>query len=121
MLDKLQKEPLGNGKYKTHIRWLGKKNKFGQIALSRNGGFEPSAGGKDWVDSCLKEIEFAFRMKKPATISTHRVNYIGFLEPINRDESLKLLKELLSKILKKWPDVEFMTSPELGALIEEKN
>jgi hypothetical protein len=119
MLDKFQKEPLGNGKYKTHIRWLGKKNKFGQIALSRNAGFEPSAGGKDWVDSCMKDIVFAFRMRKPATISTHRVNYIGFLEPSNRDRSLKLLKELLGKILKKWPDVEFMTSPELGDLISK--
>ena len=29
MLDKLLKEPLGNGMYKTHIRWLGKKNKWG--------------------------------------------------------------------------------------------
>lgn len=118
MLEKLQQEPLGNDKYKIHIRWLGMKNKFGQIILSRNGEFEPSAGGKDWVGSCLKDIEIAFRMKKPATISTHRVNYVGFLEPSNRDQSLKLLKELLSKILKQWPDVEFMTSSELGSLIE---
>jgi hypothetical protein len=118
MLDKLQKEPLGSGKYKSHIRWLGKKNKFGQIALSRNGAFEPAAGSKDWVDSCLKDIEIAFRMKKPATISTHRVNYIGFLETGNRNQNLNLLKILIQTIIKKWPEVEFMTSPELGQIIE---
>lgn len=118
MLDKLQKEPLGNGKYKTHIRWLGKKNQFGQIALSRNAGFEPAAGGKDWVDGCLRDIKLAFKWNKPATISSHRVNYIGFLESSNRDKNLILLKDLLSRILKKWPDAEFMTSPELGVIIE---
>ncbi|MBS4058267.1 MAG: hypothetical protein KGZ82_13185 [Bacteroidales bacterium] len=120
MLDKMQKEPLGNGKYKTHIRWLGKRNKHGQIALSRNAGFEPAEGSKDWVSSCLYDIEFAFRWKKPATISTHRVNYIGFLEPKNRIRSLELLEQLISKILKKWPDVEFMTSNQLGDLISER-
>lgn len=120
MLDKIQKEPLGNGKFNNHLRWLGKKNKFGQVALSRNAGFEPSSSSKDWVDICLRDIEVAFRMKKPATISTHRVNYIGFLEPANRDRSLSLLKELLDRMLKKWPDVEFMTSPGLGAIIESR-
>lgn len=118
MLDKLQKEPLGNNKYKTHLRWLGKKNRFGQIAMSRNAGFEPSAGGKDWVNGCMRDIELAFRWRKPATISTHRVNYIGFLNSENRDRSLSLLKQLLTKIIQKWPEAEFMTSPELGALIE---
>jgi hypothetical protein len=119
MLSKIQREPLGSNKYKTHIRWLGKKNRFGQIALSRNASFEPSSGRKDWVDGCMHDIELAFKWKKPATISTHRVNYIGYLNPDNRGRNLRLLKSLISKLLKKWPDVEFMTSPELGALIEK--
>jgi hypothetical protein len=118
MLDKFQKEPLGNEKYKSHIRWLGKRNKFNQLALSRNARFEPSDDPtKDWINSCLKDIELAFRWKKPATISTHRVNYIGFLDEENRRRNLILLKKLLEEILNKWPDVEFMTSVELGEII----
>lgn len=51
ILDKLQEEPIGNGKFETHIRWLGKKNKYRQIALSCNAGYEPAAGGKVYVSS----------------------------------------------------------------------
>jgi hypothetical protein len=119
MLDKRQKEPLGNGKYKTHYRYLGKRNRFGQIYLSRNAGFEPFAEGNDCVGKCLKDIEIAFRMRKPATISTHRVNYVGFLDPLNRNRGLKQLSALFDKILKTWPEVEFMTSVELGDLISK--
>ncbi|HEM48842.1 MAG TPA: hypothetical protein ENO27_01395 [Caldithrix sp.] len=119
-LDKRQKEPLGNDKYKTHYRYLGKKNRYGQIYLSRNASFEPSAEGVDWIDKCLNDIKIAFRMKKPATISTHRVNYIGVLDQRNRDRGLKQLSELLTIILRKWSEVEFMTSIELGDLISNK-
>ena len=62
-------------------------------------------------------MEVAFLWRKPATISSHRVNYIGFLHSENRERSLKKLEELLSRMLKKWPDIEFMTSSELGDLI----
>ena len=118
MLDKLQKEPLGDGKYKTHLRFLGKQNKLGQLYLSRNAGFEPSQfPDQDNVNTCLKSIETLFRLNKPATISTHRVNYIGWLHPENREETLRQLKILLAEIVKRWPDVEFMTSDELGDLI----
>jgi len=118
MLDKLQKEPLGDGKYKTHLRFLGKRNKHGQVYLSRNGGFEPAQfPEQDNVNACLKGIDMAFRLHKPATISTHRVNYIGWLHPENREQTLRQLKVLLREIIKRWPDVEFMTSDELGDLI----
>lgn len=120
---KIQKEPLGNGLYKKNIRFLGQKNSLGQIYLTRNCFFEPSSmespANTDWVGNCLKEIEIAFRCHKPATVSSHRVNYIGFLHPENRDRGLKKLEELISKMLKKWPDIEFMTSMELGNLIKE--
>ena len=84
----------------------------------RNCAFEPSENPtKDWINSCLKEIEISFKWKKPAIISTHRVNYIGFINQKNRDTNVPLLKGLISQILKKWPTVEFMTSDELGKLI----
>lgn len=120
---KKQREPLGNGQYKVNTRFLGDKNQFGQIYLTRNCFFEPSATGfevpanYDWIDYCLKEIEIAFRWHKPATISSHRVNYIGYLHPENRENGLRQLSELLSRMLKRWPDIEFMTSAELGDLI----
>lgn len=118
---KKQREPLGNGQYKVNTRFLGDQNRLGQIYLTRNCFFEPSSTEssrtKDWVDYCLKEIEIAFRWHKPATISSHRVNYIGYLHPENRSNTLKQFNELLTRMLKKWSDIEFMTSVELGDLI----
>lgn len=120
---KKQEEPLGNGQYKINTRYIGDKNQYGQIYLTRNCFFEPSATGfevpanTDWISNCLKEIEIAFRWHKPATISTHRVNFMGFLHPENRENGLKKLDSLLSEIIKHWPDVEFMTSMELGDMI----
>ena len=120
---KKQREPLGNGQYRVNTRFLGDKNQFGQIYLTRNCFFEPAATGfevpanYDWINYCLKEIEIAFRWHKPATISSHRVNYIGYLHPENRENSLRQLSELFSRMLKRWPDIEFMTSSELGDVI----
>jgi hypothetical protein len=57
---------------------------------------------------------------KPATISMHRLNVIGGLVEENRTCNLALLKQLLKEIVKRWPDVEFMNSAELGQLIEKK-
>lgn len=120
---KKQLEPLGNGQFKVNTRFIGDKNQYGQVYLTRNCFYEPASTGfevpenHDWLHSCLKEIEIAFLWHKPATISSHRVNYIGYLHPENRDKGLKALKLLLGEIIKRWSDVEFMTSSELGDLI----
>lgn len=119
--ERVQREPQGGGKYKKKFHWIGKKNKFGQINLTRNGFFEPSIASQGFniepVRRCIQYIEDAFRWNKPAIISTHRLNYIGFIEPENREKNLELLDCLLMTILKKWPDVEFMNSVELGNII----
>lgn len=112
-----QAEPQGRGKIKTVFHCLGQRSKDGILYLTRNCIFEPSQSGKDWVDSCLKDIKIAFRWNKPAIISSHRVNYIGAIDPANRDKGLTQLKLLLSAIVKRWPKAEFMTSNELGNLI----
>jgi hypothetical protein len=114
--------PLGDGQFAQEWNFIGKKNEFDQVIINRNAFFEPVCFGEkehitDWVDSCLKEIETAFRWKKPAVISSHRVNYVGSISPENREKGLKELKRLLTQILKKWPDVEFMSSYELGQVI----
>lgn len=120
-VSKIQHEPQGNMKFKTKFHYLGQKNKFGQTYLTRNCFFEPSSNLKsDWVSSCLKEIDIAFRWRKPAIISTHRVNYIGCLNPQNRDKGLKELDKLLFEIIKHWPDIQFMTSKELGDIITKR-
>ena len=120
---KIQLEPLGNNQYKKHVRYLGKKSNDGIMYMTRNAFFEPNStehpASKDWVNDCLKEIEIAFRWNKPATISSHRTNYIGWLNADNRANGLRKLDELLGQIIKRWPNVEFMTSVELGDLISE--
>lgn len=115
---KIQSEPIGQGIFKKQFHYLGQMNKFGQHYMTRNCFFEPSSNLKtDWVDACINDINIAFRWHKPAVISSHRVNYIGWLNPANRDRGLIQLKELLTQIVKRWPDVEFMTSDQLGDLI----
>jgi hypothetical protein len=114
---KVQLEPQGNGQIKKKYHWLGQKNKYGQIYLTRNAFFEPNEKGKDWVISCLEDIHHAFLWKKPAVISSHRTNYIGSLDVGNRKLGLEKLDTLLTEVLRRWPDVEFITSTELGKKI----
>lgn len=116
---KIHLEPHGNKKIKKRFHYMGQKNKYGQRYITRNCFFEPSQSGKDWVDSCLNDIQIAFRWHKPVVISSHRVNYIGALDPGNRDRGLMQLKQLLQTIVKRWPNVEFMTSAELGDLMSQ--
>lgn len=115
-----QKYPK-NSSYKIKRHYLGQKNKSGQIYLIRNCFFEPALNEHyDWVNSCLNEINNSFFWKKPAIISTHRLNYIGFIDEANRNRNLKLLNILLSKIIKTWSDVEFLNTSQLGNLITSK-
>jgi hypothetical protein len=116
---KIQNEPLGFDKWRKVYHYLGQKEKNGIRYITRNCFFEPSQEGKDWIDSCLNDIKIAFRWHKPAIISSHRLNYIGALNPVNRDNGLRQLSGLLKEIIRNWPDVEFVTTPQLGALMNE--
>ncbi len=118
-MPRIQSEPLGQGKVKKRLHWLGKRNQSGLRIITRNCFFEPVIQGTDWVDKCLSDISIAFRWHKPAIISTHRVNYIGALDPDNRENGLSKLYELLRRIIKNWPDAEFITTDELGRIIDE--
>lgn len=107
--------------FKRVYHYTGEKNGGRQLHLVRNVFFEVAEHPeKDWVSSSLKEISNAFFWKTPAIISTHRVNYVGGIHIKNRDHGLLKLSQLLTKILKKWPDVEFMTSDQLGQLIDKR-
>lgn len=101
--------------YSKRYHYLGERNSAGLVYLVRNCAFEPTLFRKDdWVGYTLGNIRDAFRWGKPAVVTTHRLNFIGFIEPANRDRNLKLLDELLGSVLKQWPDVEFMSSDQLG-------
>lgn len=104
---------------KKHI--LGERNANGQIYLTRNSYFEPATNeNKDWVAQCMAEVNAAFNWRRPAIVSTHRLNFTGGIDNANRDKGIMLLHTLLREIVKKYPDVEFMTSAELGNLIAQK-
>jgi len=114
-----QLEPIiGNGhKFKTKFRYSGQLNGHGQRNLVRTCHFEPSHNVNfDFLGDCLQRIKTAFFWGKPAIVSTHRMNYIGFIDSTNRDRNLPKLKMLLQKILREWPDVEFRTSDQLTYL-----
>ena len=114
------REPIPGQKPKFHPIFLGDVNKYNQISLVRNCNFEPSLIPTiDPVNHCLNDISVAFRMNKPATISSHRINFIGFIDPENRNRNLIALGSLLSEITRRWPDAEFLNSCQLGAIIRE--
>lgn len=107
--------PTPGGKYKTVNKNWGTKNKYDQIHWRRNCMFEPARNQNfDWVGKCLAEIEIAFRWGKPAVISSHRENFIGSIFEENRERSLEKLEILLESVLKKWPDVRFISSAQLA-------
>lgn len=105
-------------KRKKIRHYIGEMTEGNQVYLIRNCSFEPTENPNiDNVGNCLTQISSAFFFNKPAIISTHRLNYIGFIEHDNKKKNLLGLKSLISNILKKWPEVEFITSDELGEII----
>jgi hypothetical protein len=110
---KYQKIAAENGS-SIHLKpvYTGKKNDFKQLYIVRNCVFEPSQMDDSFnnVKNCIKDIENSFLFKKPAVIASHRLNFIGAISVKNREKNLVMLDELLEEILKRWPDVKFMSS-----------
>lgn len=118
----LQPIPQNGYQYKRTYHYQGQRNRHGQYYLVRNAFFEPTINPHiDYVSDCLQRIEVAFRWKKPAIICSHRLTFMGGLRPQNRDNNLALLLKLLQQIIKRWPEVEFMSSAQLGDLMNKKN
>tara|TARA_R110002050_G_scaffold270114_2_gene413070 strand:+ start:21736 stop:22896 length:1161 start_codon:yes stop_codon:yes gene_type:complete len=109
---RVQIQHQGNGLYSKDRNVTGKKNPQGQTVLVRNVVFEPNANSSA-VTIAMKQVEAAFRMKKPAIISSHRVNFCGHIEESNRSQSLADLKSLLKQVVQKYPEVEFMGTSDL--------
>lgn len=107
----------------TNFEWkknnfIGHKSPGGLTYLMRNCYFEPSQNGGD-ANDCMKRVRIAFRWHKPAIICMHRLNVIGSIHEQNRKRNLESLKWLLNQILKEYPDTEFMSSDELGRIIDQ--
>ncbi len=118
-LDKpfVRQRHLGDGNYRREFNSTRHDRRLGLNILVRNVVFEPTDGQGDHVGKALRQVEAAFRLRKPANISSHRVNFCGHINERNRAKGLGDLKNLLQQIVRRWPDVEFMAAHELGNLI----
>lgn len=116
-----QKIPQENNDPKYVYRgFQGTRTRNGLIRLFRNCFFEPSTKpGYDFVSDCLNRIDIAFRHGKAANICAHRLNFICSIDKRNTDITLPEFKRLLQEITKRWPDVEFITSDQLGDIIQD--
>ncbi|MCF1716386.1 hypothetical protein L0U88_17220 [Flavihumibacter sp. RY-1] len=114
--------PSRGSNFKRVLHYNGQSLSKGLKALVRNVFFEPSLHKNlDVVGTCLKRINKLFNHNRPVIIGSHRLNYIGSLNEKNRINNLNKLDELLGEILKRWPDVLFLSSDQLGDLISNKN
>ena len=109
--------PQQDDTFKKVDKLWGNKDQYGMTYWRRNCSFEPYKEKEDTVENCLKEIDIAFRCGKPAVISSHRINYTSRIDVDHRNKSLDQLNILLSKLLKKHPDIEFINSEQLGKLM----
>ncbi|MBN1181849.1 MAG: hypothetical protein JXB49_06150 [Bacteroidales bacterium] len=109
----------GNLKYRRFI--TGKKGPGGLTYYTRNCAFEPTEPRYLGADFTLKQVEAAFRWGKLANISTHRVNFVGGMDISNRIKGLTELKLLLKKMIRIWPDIEFMSSGDALDYMKNKN
>jgi len=98
--------------------YTGQRNSWGGIYLVRNCNFEQNYKTTSRIKRCLQQINSAFRNHQPAILCSHRVNYIGSICEKNRTRGIQMLKTLLQEITKTWPDVIFLSVPELGYMIE---
>jgi hypothetical protein len=105
-------------KLKKKEHFWGDKTENGIVFWRRNCTFEPSKSNtSDYLDKCLKEIEIAFRWGKPAVINSHRINFTSRIRTDLRDKTFNDLDKMLTIIIKKWPDVEFLNSEQLAKTI----
>jgi hypothetical protein len=101
---------------------LGVLKNQNHVSLLRNVAFEPTDNrGFSWVDFTFKQIQASFFWKKPAVISSHRVNFCGHINENNRKVGLNELQLLLKKVVKHYPDVEFISLDTLTQIILDEH
>jgi hypothetical protein len=107
-------QKISNGKHLRIWQKTGATNKLDQRYFVRNVLFEPALSKNiNWVDKAMESIAIAFFWGKPAVVGSHRINYVAGLSHENRSNTLSQLDQLLKRVLKKWPDIEFIHSEQL--------
>lgn len=102
---------------KRELNMLGPCRGHDHVSVVRNVVFEPTNDRTfDAVKLALDQVAAAFRWRRPAIISSHRVNFVGHIDPENRTFGLDALKRLLNGIVGRWPDIRFIST---DALVEE--
>lgn len=109
-------EPTPEGA-RLRPHFMGEPRATGGVYLIRNG-YEPPMGWTEGPEPCLRRVARAFRFRQPAVIEAHRMNFVGSIRPEVRTRGLHFLASLLQSILSEWPDTLFLSSPELGCLME---
>jgi len=114
-----QLAPTGHfNQYQALRHAFGEQSSSGIRYAVRNCFLEPSMlPQKDWVNSCMAQISSAFAHHKPAIICSHRINYIGYIQQANADRGLCDLQRLLKAIVKRWPEVQFISTDQLSTYI----
>lgn len=113
----------GGKNYRRIRHYTGEINELGQMYTVRNCEYEPSlVGSVDYsVNRCIESIRHAFNSKTPAIISSHRFNFIGSISKDNRTRGLSGLARVMEWVVKEYPDVEFLTSDELGQILNKES
>lgn len=117
---RVQLVPTGQfNKYKKEGHYFWERIPSGLRFNIRNVHFEPVFNhNRDWINKALLEIYYAFLFNKPATICSHRVNYVSAISEKNALFGLECLKKLLKEIVKNWPDVEFISTADLLKIVD---
>lgn len=117
--DKIKRYYQGSNRLKTELHWNGEVTPYNQHYIIRNCVFEPTSNNSDWASITFKQIDIAFKWKKAAVVSTHRVNFSGAIDETNRARGLSQLKKLIGLVKNAYPDVEFVTSYDLFKIMYE--
>ena len=105
---------MGDGTERREINRSGHQRGQDHVTVVRNVVFEPNKDmGFDPVERAMQQINAAFRWRKPAIVSSHRVNYCGHIDESNRKRGLDALGILLQQITQRWPEVEFISVDQL--------
>ncbi len=109
-----------NNRLTRRIHFTGQKNTIGQLYSIRNCAYEPAyyQNAAECAALCFRQIHNALHDHKPAIISSHRFNYISSINPTNAENNLEGLMWLLKKIVKEYPDIEFITTEQLFNVME---
>jgi hypothetical protein len=94
-----------------HRKLIIKKKRYGVNFVVRNCDFEPTISSGAY-ENAVYNIDLCAKLKKPCIICTHRLNYVSSMGKEYRERGLSELKRLLSYIVTKYPDAEFMSTEE---------